>query len=232
MDKKTKRKIIVLLAIILLIEITIIAKETVSNKGSFLGSVISGMLVKYTNNEREAIGINKLKNSELLQKAAELKAEDMVKNGYFEHYSPDGKSPWYWLDQAGYKYEKAGENLAVNFSDSKDVVDAWMNSPSHKKNILKDSYEEIGIATKEGKFKGNDAVFVVQFFGTPVTNLDTDNFVLNETIQKNFSETDKIIKGAEIEKIPETSKRNYLLLIAGTFLTFLTLVFILIFSKT
>jgi hypothetical protein len=83
------------------------------------------------------------------------------------HVRFGGKTPWYWFEQAGYDYAAAGENLAVNFTDSKDVTAAWLASPSHRANIMSGNYTEIGIATARGTYKGKDAIFVVQEFGRP-----------------------------------------------------------------
>jgi hypothetical protein len=91
----------------------------------------------------------------------------MAAGGYFAHTSPSGATPWSWLDQVGYFYEEAGENLAVNFSDSADIDNAWMNSLSHKENILRKNFTEIGIATAKGIYKDRETIFVVQFFGRP-----------------------------------------------------------------
>lgn len=129
--------------------------------------VVSGTLVFETNEQRVKDSLPALTRNALLDQAAELKAEDMIANGYFAHFSPTGVSPWYWIQQTGYQYSSAGENLAIDFFDSKDVVNAWMNSPTHRANILKQKYTEIGIAVKEGQFNGAKRIFVVQFFGTP-----------------------------------------------------------------
>lgn len=131
------------------------------------GLVINSVVVDITNQERSFIGLGELKINEALRKAAQAKAEDMAKKGYFAHQSPDGKTPWYWIDQTGYTYKAAGENLAINFDYSKDVVNAWMNSPTHKANIVKAKYQEIGIGIAEGFYQGRPTVFVVQLFGTP-----------------------------------------------------------------
>ena len=64
-------------------------------------------------------------------------------------------------------FAKAGENLAVNFYESHDVVDAWMRSPSHRENILNKDFTEIGIGTARGVYQNKEAIFVVQMFGTP-----------------------------------------------------------------
>lgn len=139
----------------------------VFEKTNFLASVLPGALTAITNEQRTENNLPTLKENELLKKAATLKAQDMAEKGYFSHNTPDGKTPWYWLNLVGYKYNYAGENLAVNFFDSYDVAEAWMASPSHRANIVKESYTEIGIGVANGKYKGKDTVFVVQFFGKP-----------------------------------------------------------------
>lgn len=134
---------------------------------SLSGLVIDSVVVDTTNQERESLGLGELRVNQTLKKAAQAKADDMASKGYFAHNSPDGKTPWYWIDQTGYTYRAAGENLAVNFDYSKDVVNAWMNSPTHKANIIKAKYQEIGIGIAEGFYQGRPTVFVVQLFGTP-----------------------------------------------------------------
>jgi hypothetical protein len=91
----------------------------------------------------------------------------MASKGYFEHTSPQGLTPWYWFENVGYNFSYAGENLAVNFSDSRDVTNAWMNSPEHRANILSGDFTQIGIATAQGVYNGQQVVFVVEEFGTP-----------------------------------------------------------------
>ncbi|MCL4403805.1 CAP domain-containing protein [Patescibacteria group bacterium] len=132
-----------------------------------LASILPSILVSDTNANRTADALHPLRTSALLTEAAQLKANDMAAKGYFSHVSPNGETPWYWLDQVGYNYEYAGENLAVNFTDSNDVVNAWMNSPEHRANILDGRYTQIGIATAQGDYQGHPAIFVVQFFGQP-----------------------------------------------------------------
>ena len=103
----------------------------------------------------------------MLARGAQLKADDMASKGYFSHTGPDGSAPWKWFQAAGYRYEYAGENLAVNFNESEDVVDAWLKSPTHRANIMKANFTEVGIGVATGTYKGKEATFVVQFFGKP-----------------------------------------------------------------
>lgn len=155
--------------LVILVELGFLAQVfLVFDKTKFLAAVLPGVLTEIANNDRRNYDAPPLIVSDLLTKAAIMKAEDMARNGYFAHTSPDGKSPWYWLSQVGYKYSTAGENLAVNFYDSDDVARAWMNSPTHKANIIKKEYTEIGIGVARGMYQGEDTIFVAQFFGKPL----------------------------------------------------------------
>src|SRR6185369_17183845 len=157
------------LTLVILVEVGFLAQIfIVFDKTNFLASVLPGVLTNLTNEERSQNDAAPLTVNPLLSKAAEMKAQDMAARGYFAHTSPDGKTPWYWLDQVGYYYSSAGENLAVNFFESSDVATAWMNSPTHRANIVKKEYKEIGIGVATGMYKGQSTVFVAQFFGTPL----------------------------------------------------------------
>lgn len=156
------------LAIVVLIQgAYIIGSQFAKSNVNFLGSVLPSVVTELTNEDRIAQNLPTLTSDELLTKAAQLKAEDMAEKGYFSHVSPDGKTPWYWLDQVGYPYSYAGENLAVDFNDSRDVQEAWMASPTHRANIVKPEYTRIGVGVAKGMFEGKETTFAVQFFATP-----------------------------------------------------------------
>ncbi len=132
-----------------------------------VSTILPAVIVDLTNEERGGESLGALRRNSVLDQAAQLKADDMAKNEYFAHYSPAGVSPWHWFDEAKYSYIHAGENLAVHFTDSDEVVNAWMNSPAHRANIMNGNYREIGIGTAKGEYKGFPTIFVVQLFGTP-----------------------------------------------------------------
>lgn len=132
-----------------------------------LASIRSAFLVDLANRDREREGLPQLVINDKLVDAATMKASDMATKGYFAHQSPDGRQPWDFITAAGYTYVYAGENLAVNFYDSSEVERAWMDSPTHRKNIMNAKYTEIGIATAPGVYKGDDTTYVVQMFGRP-----------------------------------------------------------------
>lgn len=132
----------------------------------FLANVTGNDLVNLLNQSRQREGLNPLTENEALNRAAFMKARDMVENNYFSHQNPRGLTPWFWFGKAGYQYAYAGENLAVGFIDSRTVFDAWLDSPSHKGNIVNPHYTEVGTAVIRG-FGENNAIVVVQLFGAP-----------------------------------------------------------------
>lgn len=150
-------------------------------KNDFLAAVLPSVLDDLTNENRQSQNLSVLTENALLDKVAELRAQDMAQKGYFSHLSPDGKAPWYWFNQVGYKYEYAGENIAVDFTDSEDVTMAWMNSPSHRANILKNTYTEIGTGIATGVYQGRSTVFVAQVFGKPLRSSVTHAAVSTTT---------------------------------------------------
>lgn len=140
--------------------------HVVLQKTGFFASVLPAALTELTNTDRAAQGLPALIHDPDLDRVAQAKANDMAAKGYFAHKSPDGKTPWYWLEQEKYPYVYAGENLAVDFTDSMDVEKAWMNSPTHRENILKAQYTHIGIAVAQGTYQGKEVTFVAQFFAS------------------------------------------------------------------
>lgn len=122
-------------------------------------------LLLLTNQKRQELGLAALTLNEELSLAAQLKAKDMFTKNYWAHNAPDGITPWFFIKKAGYEYAYAGENLARGFTHSKDVVDAWMASPSHRENMISKNYQDIGFAFMEGKMNGQETILVVEMFG-------------------------------------------------------------------
>ena len=146
------------------------ASDVVISYDQEIGShkINSTDLIALTNHERVINNLSPLTTNELLTKAAQAKALDLKTKGYFDHFRPgDGKKPWDFIEEAGYRWRVAGENLARGYQTSGQVVAAWMASDIHRKNILNQRYEEIGIATIEGTKDGQPVTVTVQMFGTP-----------------------------------------------------------------
>ncbi len=122
-------------------------------------------IVSLTNNVRQSLGLEILRENEVLQSAALAKAEDMVVNQYFAHVSPENKGLRYWLSLKGYSYQVAGENLAIGYSSPAEVVAAWKLSPTHYSNLVDPDFNEIGVAMISGNYEGFDTKLVAQMFG-------------------------------------------------------------------
>jgi len=123
-------------------------------------------IIQLTNQERKTLGLQSLLESEVLNKVAFLKAQDMIGNNYFAHTSPSGLDPWYWFKQASYSYKYAGENLAMDFESAQSVMKAWMKSKTHRDNIVSEKFQEIGVAVMNGVMDGKETQVAVQVFGT------------------------------------------------------------------
>ena len=154
-----------LAVILLIVKFTLFSWLAYYPQTTNFASVTTSELITMTNQARKAQGLEPLTVSSKLTEAAIAKAQNMIDQGYFAHTSPDGLSPWYWVSKAGYKYSAAGENLAKDFGESEYVYQAWMNSPSHKANILNANYQDIGIAVLRGTINGKETTVAVQFFG-------------------------------------------------------------------
>lgn len=118
---------------------------------------------QYVNAERTASKLPPLRPSAELVKAAQAKADAMASSGVFSHRNEKGSGNlWSYLPvKSG--YVNAGENLATGFSTTEALTKAWMNSQSHKSNILAKEFTDTGIAISHGK---DGRVYVVQYFGS------------------------------------------------------------------
>lgn len=129
-------------------------------------------LIELTNEKRIEKGLSQLVFNEKLASAAALKAADMFEKNYWSHIAPDGTTPWIFFKKAEYDYVYAGENLARGFTDSDEVVAAWMASPTHRENMLSPNYKEIGFAIEQGQLLGENTTLVVELFGNTTTLVD------------------------------------------------------------
>ena len=136
----------------------------------FASNITPERVVELTNQKRAEQGLSPLTINSQLNEAAQRKAGDMFAFNYWSHVSPSGRSPWSFFQEVGYKYLYAGENLARDFMDSQAVVEAWMNSASHRDNVLNGNYKEIGLAVVNGTLNGVETTLVVQMFGTPLAS--------------------------------------------------------------
>ncbi len=206
-----------LAVVLLIIKFTVFSWLAYFPQTNNFAIVTSSELIEMTNQARIKQGLEPLTVSSKLTEAAEKKAMDMINQNYFAHTSPDGLSPWYWVSKAGYKYSTAGENLAKDFGESEYVHQAWMNSPSHKANILNKNYQDIGIAVLRGNINGKETTIAVQFFGKitltktaiattktteteskPIAKSDANKIEIPAIVSNVQGEEVEMLKGSEI----------------------------------
>jgi len=134
-----------------------------------VSNISASDLLSDTNTERAKSSLPTLTVSDELSRAAFLKAQDMFANNYWAHTSPSGVTPWKWIGDAGYNYDVAGENLAKNYPTADATVDAWMNSETHRANIMNAKYQDVGFAVVDGMLDGRNTTLVVAYYGAPAT---------------------------------------------------------------
>lgn len=122
-------------------------------------------IISLTNKERKRQGLPPLNLDPSLSLAAKNRAADMVTTGAFSHTvatTTPGVNNWSFIKNTGYRYRNAGENLAKGQRNAKSVVSQWMDSPTHKQNLMSPTYQDIGVAVMKGK---DGKRYVVQYFG-------------------------------------------------------------------
>lgn len=164
------------LGLFLLVVVSLFATNVLFKKeysGNFsvstLAAVLPSVLLAHTNNDRVLNGVPLLIENPLLSRAAQMKADDMLQRGYYSHTTPEGYTPLYWLDLVGYQYLNAGENLDLTYVQTEeDIQTAWMNSPSHRANLLFPAFTEIGVGVASGEYQGMQVTFAVELYATPL----------------------------------------------------------------
>lgn len=136
------------------ITISLVVAFMFSTQFAFASDINQTNILNLINKERTSRGIPSLKVESDLNQAATLKSKDMINRGYFDHYAY-GLSPWDFITISGYNYLYAGENLAMDFNTSEGLVKAWMNSPTHRDNILNPDFTETGVGVIKGDYTKN-----------------------------------------------------------------------------
>ncbi len=124
-------------------------------------------LLALTNNLRLEKGLTTLSPIVPLHVSSKYKASDMADLHYFSHISPNGYGLAHFLATAGYRYNTAGENLAMGFSSAEEIFSSWVQSPTHYANLIDPEYKEFGVAMESGTYNDLATVYVAQHFGSP-----------------------------------------------------------------
>lgn len=122
-------------------------------------------VVRLVNIERAKTGLPALVSNWQAARVARYKADDMLKNNYFSHISPTYGSPFDMMGKFGLQFSAAGENIAEGQRSPQEVMNAWMNSPGHRANILSPAYTQIGVGAAKAS---NGGLIWVQEFLKPL----------------------------------------------------------------
>jgi uncharacterized protein YkwD len=167
--------VVIVMLIVFVVVVGVVVATLISIQPQIKGARTGFMgaeIVTATNIDRGLNQLKDLKVNDRLTKTAQAKADDMASRGYFAHTTPEGKQFFQFMQDQQYSYCSAGENLAVDYITTKSVEKAWMNSTSHRANILTKDYKDIGVGIAKGRFEGHNATFIAVEFGNPTNFLN------------------------------------------------------------
>lgn len=157
MEKQTRIEKVFASTILSVLAFIFVAQTSIS-----AAALTSDNVLNDVNAARIQNGVPILKKNNLLTIAAQRKADDMVKYGYWAHVNPQtGATPWNFILGTGYRTRYLGENLGKDFNDTIPLVSAWTASPTHRQNMLSTKFQETGIAVISAQGK----TIIVQEFG-------------------------------------------------------------------
>lgn len=125
---------------------------------------IEAEIIRLVNVERSKAGVKKLKVSKSMKRYTILRSQDMIEKNYFGHSSPVYGRWANLLYSSEYRFSYAGENLAGGFTRADQFVDAWMASPSHRKNLLNPRYTKTSVTVIQGKSSNRYRTYATQWF--------------------------------------------------------------------
>ena len=163
--------IFLFLALWQVVSLLFLPKATIEASDLTISNILNGV-----NQERSLRNLNTLNSDTRLASAAQYKSDDMQERHYFSHTDPDGQYIWNKIISAGYTpYLQLGENLAIEFTNTESLVLAWMNSPTHRANILNESFQDQGMGLTFGEPQNGEYYSAIaNTFGALVPQKKTD----------------------------------------------------------
>ncbi|GAC1392056.1 MAG: hypothetical protein NVSMB46_06760 [Candidatus Saccharimonadales bacterium] len=183
---------------------------------SYSTTITDSALLNNTNTQRIKNNQPLLNINNSLTKAAQQKADDMNHKNYWSHVTPEGFEPWYFIKNNNYSYYSAGENLAYGFSTSEDVINAWMNSPEHKYNILNPQFKDVGIGISQNnnyQYNGR-SIIVVMLYADPMATIPRSGKVLGKITTRPTINDNNIapLKSVSVLRAPLLNENKYVAL--------------------
>ncbi len=173
------------LPLFVVVIVGLVGNAWLSHRQHVLGAtsgITASSLLQVTNAQRTSDHEQPLALNDELTSAAQAKANDMAARNYWSHNTPGGKTPWTFVQQSGYQYQLAAENLAYGFTSSNAAVTGWMNSAEHRANILNNAYTNVGfgIATANNYQGHGPAAIVVAMYAEPQSGVNAAPAVLGD----------------------------------------------------
>ena len=119
------------------------------------------------NSERVRAGLPPLRREEHLERAAQRHAQDMLARSFYGHETPQGVGPFARALAAGYRPGSIGENVARGQFSVEEVMDGWIKSPPHRRQLLDPEFSEVGFGFAHGHNADGYQTYWVQLFGRP-----------------------------------------------------------------
>ncbi|HEX8619996.1 MAG TPA: CAP domain-containing protein [Thermoanaerobaculia bacterium] len=138
----------------LLFALTLLFAGAVAAPAADTNDITVENVLRLMNEYRAGAALPALASDPRLMRAANDRMRHMEEESFWAHRSPDGMSPFTWVTVREYEFRSVGENLASGFETARLLVDAWMESPGHRANILSRDFEDCGIAIIDGSTKG------------------------------------------------------------------------------
>jgi len=151
-------------AFLLLVSLVLLLPLSGSSKAFGASDIIDA-----SNQARQKFNLPPLNTNDKLIDAAQMRAIDMANKRYFSHTAPDGAVAWDYLKKVNFTYQYAGENLAITNEDADDIINGWLDSPTHRDNLLSKKYDYFGIGIAYfGDYEGHkDTYVVVALYASP-----------------------------------------------------------------
>lgn len=131
------------------------------------GAAVRQAMLARVNAERAKEGVPPLVSDPRLDLAAQKHAEDMLARIYYSHESPEGTMPRQRVQATGFVGDAVGENIAAGHFSVDTVMNAWLHSSGHRRNILEPRFSHFGVGLAVGGYEHRYQVIWVQSFGHP-----------------------------------------------------------------
>jgi len=154
-------------------ETSVLGESAIAADCTPLQSIFSDLL-RLTNKARSEAGVPDLKFAFQLGQSAQAYAEDLATQDFFAHKGLDGSIYTSRIAAAGYRSTAVGENLIAGYTTAAQAIQGWLNSPTHRANLLHESFTEVGFGMFDATGDSTYGRYWVQHLGKPAGDAVSD----------------------------------------------------------